>query len=82
MPITDYESLTNLKTLRGRAVKIKNPKDCGIGGAWVEGVGDVNAGSFDIPVRGSTLIKSGIKDGIGICGIVFGKETAERIQCV
>ena len=23
--ITDYESLTNLKTVRGRAVKIKNP---------------------------------------------------------
>ena len=62
--ITDYESLTNLKTVRGRAVKIKNPKNCGIGGAWVEGVGDVDAGSFGIPVRGSALIKSGIKDGI------------------
>lgn len=62
--ITDYESLGELKTIRGRAVRIKNPKNCGIGGAWVEGFGDVDASGFNIPVRGRTLINSGIKDGI------------------
>ena len=62
--ITDYESLTNLKSLKGRAVKIKNPKNCGIGGAWVEGLGDVKTSGFDIPVRGSVLIKNGFEEEI------------------
>lgn len=56
----DYESLTNLKTITGRAVKIKNLKDCGIGGAWVEGIGDINVGSFSLPLaHGKDLIKHG-----------------------
>lgn len=58
----DYESLTNLKTIKGYAIKIKNPtKNFGIGGAWVEGLGDIAVGSFTLPlVQGKDLIKYGI----------------------
>lgn len=58
----DYESLTNLKTIKGRAVKIKNPvNNVGIGGVWVEGIGDINVGSFSLPMaHGKDLIKCGI----------------------
>ena len=57
----DYESLANLKTITGRAVKIKNPiHNFGIGGAWVEGIGDINVGSFTLPsVDGKDLVKLG-----------------------
>ena len=56
----DYESLTNLKSIGGRTVKIKNPiHNYGIGGAWVEGIGDINVGSFSI-VCGKDLIKCGL----------------------
>ena len=58
----DYESLTNLKTIKGYAIKIKNPtNNFGIGGAWVEGLGDIAVGSFTLPlVQGKDLIKYGI----------------------
>lgn len=51
-----YEDL-DLCTLSGKKVIIKSPKNCGIGGAWVEGIGDVNAGGMNIPVRGKKIIK-------------------------
>lgn len=58
----DYESLTNLKTIKGYAIKIKNPtNNFGIGGAWVDGLGDIDVGSFTLPlVQGKDLIKYGI----------------------
>lgn len=58
----DYESLTNLKTIKGRAVKIKNPTNSfGIGGAWAEGIGDIEVSSFSLTMaNGKDLIQYGI----------------------
>lgn len=50
----------DLRTIKGRKVVIKDTDGCGIGGAWIEGVGDVNASSMNIPVRGRVLLDKGI----------------------
>ena len=63
-----YEDL-ELRSLKGRKVIIRSPEEgnTGIGGAWVEGVGETDAGSFSIGAgKGSDLIRSGRFDGIEI----------------
>lgn len=56
-----YQNL-DLTTLSGKKVVIKDTEGCGIGGAWVEGLGDINPTSMNLPVRGQELIDKGIKN--------------------
>ena len=54
-----YEDL-DLTTIRGTKVILKTPESgTGLGGAWIDGVGDVNASSISIIVSGDKLLKSG-----------------------